>query len=69
MFTAGDLKTLARTHARRAMRSTLAGQLDAVRSGRMGEEFKQAASQILGLKEAVAFTEGCVGVWCLMSAL
>lgn len=36
---------------------TLAMQLDGVRSGRMGEEFKAAASQTLGLKEAVSFTE------------
>jgi hypothetical protein len=39
------------------MQSTLATQLDSVRGGRMQDEFKAAASQILCLKDAVAFTE------------
>ncbi len=41
----------------RSMRATLALQLDAVRSNRVNEEFKVAASQTLCLKEAVKFTE------------
>lgn len=45
----------------RSMRSTLASQLEAVRGGRMQDEFRAASSQILCLKDAVAFTEGWVG--------
>jgi hypothetical protein len=39
------------------MRSTLALQLEAVRAGKMGDEFRAAASQTLCLKEALSFTE------------
>lgn len=46
--------------ASRVMRGTLGMQLDAVRTGRMNDEFKVAASQTLQLKEAIAFTERCV---------
>jgi len=39
------------------MQSVMAGQLQLVCSGRMGDEFKVAASQTLCLKEAISFTD------------